>query len=740
MEQETKGTTAAVSKLSYSSLTLLLRNPLIFKMQEIFGVYDRPSSMSAMIGKACHECLKLYYGGAPEVEATVDPAKRKDKAEWRGICRQFGLEYLEMSEDNYIDYGATGNREEMFKGYTKAMDFYFAEEPQYNKIVVCEEKLEGEITTVICGCGHEENEHGNGCTKCTCPKFQGQKLPLPAVGKPDIVEERADGKFDIVDAKFVKAFTNYEKEDWLKIIQAQFMDHLLRATKGIRADRVVFREVKRTLNMEKGKPTGEPQVRDYIVPLTHRPYRVFFYNLYRDCANFILNPNAIFLPNIGDPMDGEQAGLIYAQGLISADMSDVEVVHKVRDVAFTSKKFIPSRLESAINKDLLPEEKIKMRLAEFGIPVEPVETIKGASVTQYRFKVSAGVSMPTIKKHRDDIARAIEAKGDVRIVAPIPGTSFVGVEVESTVRTTVKLGAAHMKNGTLSMPIGVNVSGEIVYVPLDEAPHLLVAGATGSGKSYFLHSTITALSKQLTPDELQMVLIDPKRVELANFASLPHLRGEVIDEYEDGLRALLGLVDEMEARYKALKKAGKRNIRDFNASKREAKNRLPYIVAVVDEFADFMLQSEYEEKRRDKSYSAHSKEWLYRKASKGVGGLQPINTFTKARLIEILEAADAEDETKRVDANVEQLVVRLAQKARAVGIHLILATQRPSVDVITGLIKANFPTRIALTTASPTDSVVILGVPGAEKLSGKGDMLLMSPTVKGLVRLQGLTP
>lgn len=698
-----------VSKLSYSSLTQLLRNPIIFKMKEILGVYDTKLGVSGVIGSAVHEALKLYYGGNKDIPVSADPI------EARGEARQFGLDYIAKQNDEYIDYGKTGSRETILAGYTKALDFYFAEEPQYHKILACETRLEGEMKSL-----------------------HGDILPLPGVGKPDLVVENRDGSVDVIDFKVKEKFTDYDDEDGIKIIQAMFLKRLIYSAMGIKPRRVIFREIKRTEN-KVDETTGKrpPQLRDWVVPCDHEPYDIIFDNLYKDVVKFLSN-DPVFLPNLSDMFDGEHAWTIYSQGLISSDMTDVEVMHKVRDVAFTTKKFVASRLDSEINKNLLPEERIKVRLAEFGIPVEPVETKVGASVTQYRFKVSAGVRMSTFKKHKDDIARALEVKGDVRIIAPIPGTALVGVEVENVQRKSIKVSDQLLKLGTLSIPVGVDVNGEHVMVSLDDMPHLLVAGSTGSGKSVFLHATLEALTKQMTPEALRLILIDPKRVELVSFAKKPHVEGKVIYEYEDAMRALLGLVDEMESRYKILEKAGKRDIGEFNASKRSADKKLPYYVVVIDEFANFMIKAKSKEENKGTSYGSKSKSWLYKKASKlGSGGLAPMSQFTKSDLIEILENHDAEDELNRSDADAELLIVRLAQMARAVGIHLIVATQRPSVDVITGLIKANFPTRIALTTSSPTDSVVILGVPGAERLAGKGDMLFMYPGNKGLVRLQG---
>lgn len=693
-----------ISYLNYSSLTQLLRNPLIFKMRDILGVYDGKMSVSGMIGKAGHKALQVYYGGDPNIAVPTD------RTEARGMAVAEGLRFLDMYSDDFINYGKTGSREAMLKGYAQAMDFYFAEEPTYHEILMCEEKMTAELKTV-----------------------DGEMLPLPASGVPDLVHQKKDGTVEIIDTKFVTSFTDYETEDYIKIVQAQFLFHLLMAAKGITADRVVFREIKRTKNMD-----GSPQIRDWAVPFDHEPYRIFFYNLYRDVVEY-LKRDPIFLPNLSDPFDGEQAGLLYAQGLISADMSDVEVIHKVRDVAFVSKKFVASRLERAENKHLPAEERIAMRLGEFGIPVVPVETRAGASFTQYRFKVSAGVRMTTIKKHRDDIASVLATKGEVRIVAPIPGTELVGVEVENEKRAAAVLGAKDLNPGTMKLPVGADVNGEAVSVDLREMPHLLIAGTTGSGKSVLLHTLIGTLTKQMTPEEMQLILIDPKRVELSAFGKVKHLREKIIFDHNEAVRALLHLADEMEARYKTLEKAGKRDIAEYNASKRDATKRLPYVVCVVDEFADLMIRSKIEEEKQSgMSYGAKSKAWLYKEAKKRFGNLdEVIEHYTKADLIEMLEESDADDEMKRADANVELLMVRLAQLGRAAGIHMVIATQRPSVDVITGLIKANFPTRIALTTASATDSTIILGKPGAEKLSGKGDMLFMHHALRGEVRLQG---
>lgn len=696
---ETKTISLPINRMSYSGLTQLLRNPLIFKLKYILNVYDGKMSVSGMVGRAGHEALKAYYSPVthPELYGEVI----EDRAERIGQAIDAGLKLIEDFDDSFINYGKTGSREQLLSTYHKAMQFYFAEEPEYNHILFAEEKLEGNIETV-----------------------DGQKLPIPAVATPDIIDKRKDGGIDIVDTKFVKSFTDYETEDYIKIIQAQFLWHTLKAQTDLVADRMVFREIKTSENT--GPNAGKPQIRDYVIPFSHEPYRIIFYNLYRDVVRFLSNPDSIYLPNLSDPFDGEHAGMLYAQGLLSSDMSDVEVMHKVKEVALVSKKFVPSRLDRVENQHLLPEEKIKLRLAEFGIPVEPEETKVGSSVTQYRFKVSAGVRMGVFEKHKADIARAIEAKTEIRILAPIPGTSLVGIEVANDERSAVILNDQHLVPNTLSLPIGADVHGEVVKILLDEAPHLLIAGSTGSGKSVLLHSIITALTKQMAPKDMSLVLIDPKRVELTAFAEAKHLKGgKIIFEYAEALLILKGLADEMERRYKLLAEVKARTIKEYNDPIDHVRQeKMPYIVLVIDEFADLIMQGKSVERRKKMSGSlsyaatkAQVEQTARQMAKLGI----PYEPKT-----EVADEAQPADE----------LIARLAQMARAVGIHLIIATQRPSVDVITGLIKANFPTRIAMTTASATDSKVILGEEGAEKLSGKGDLLLMTPG-RPRTRLQG---
>ena len=332
----------------------------------------------------------------------------------------------------------------------------------------------------------------------------------------------------------------------------------------------------------------------------------------------------------------------------------------------------------------------------FGVPARVVSAHRGPTVTMYEVEVEAGTKVNRVLSLNDDIAYAL-ATPDVRIVAPIPGKSAIGVEVPNKVRDFVMLGdvlsskAARDVTKALFVGLGKDVHGRAVLVNLAEMPHILIAGATGAGKSSLINAFVTSILMRTTPDQVKLVLIDPKRVELSHFADLPHLLSPVIVHPKRAAEALAWVVREMEARYEAFATVGMRDIDAYSAAQAEGTLRIPpgheqdfgpvpCIVVVIDELADLMMVA---------------------------------------------------------PRDVEDAICRIAQMARAVGIHLVCATQRPSVDVVTGLIKANIPSRIAFMTASQADSRVILDVGGAEKLVGHGDMLFQPANVSKAVRIQG---
>lgn len=327
--------------------------------------------------------------------------------------------------------------------------------------------------------------------------------------------------------------------------------------------------------------------------------------------------------------------------------------------------------------------KIQKTLENFGIEVSMGDVNVGPTVTQYTLRPAEGVRLSQMLTLQNDLALALAAH-PLRMEAPIPGKSLVGIEVPNQTVSIVKLrdiidsSAYHKRKNNLYVALGKDVAGNALMANLATMPHLLIAGSTGSGKSVCVNNIILSLIYQNSPDELKFILIDPKRVELSCYNNIPHLLTPVINETDKTINALRWVVKEMHERYKLLQAAGKRNIEAYN--KAVIVNRLPYIVVIVDEFAALM--------------SLASKE-------------------------------------------VEAAVVSLAQMARAVGIHLVLATQRPSVDVITGLIKANITSRIAFAVASAMDSRTIIDTSGADKLLGKGDMLFMTAETSKPRRIQG---
>ena len=345
----------------------------------------------------------------------------------------------------------------------------------------------------------------------------------------------------------------------------------------------------------------------------------------------------------------------------------------------------PPPLEARqIKEDLTHNARIlEETLDDFGITVKITDIERGPIITRYELEPAPGVKINRIVTLADDIALAMKAQS-VRIVAPIPGKARVGVEVPNTTSTLVYVKEIvsskefQDSDSKLTIALGKDIAGTPVIANLDDMPHMLIAGTTGSGKTVCVNSVILSLLMRCTPNELKFVMIDPKMVELAPFNGLPHLLCPVVTESKKASGALNWVVNEMERRYKLLAELGARNIRAYNEKNKE--QNLPYIVVVIDEFADLMVVA------RDQ---------------------------------------------------VESAVTRLAQLSRAVGIHLLLATQRPSVDVITGVIKANMPARISFKVASKVDSRTVLDMNGADKLLGKGDMLFLRPQDAKLTRAQG---
>jgi S-DNA-T family DNA segregation ATPase FtsK/SpoIIIE len=396
-----------------------------------------------------------------------------------------------------------------------------------------------------------------------------------------------------------------------------------------------------------------------------------------------------FKLNEGVPTESSESGRLAslkdtAEKLTASENHEALTTTSDPDWEFPSVDLLNQKQDKADAGDIQGNaEAIKETLANFNIKVEMEGANVGPRVTQYTLRPPTGVKLGKITALENNLALDLAAHS-IRTEAPIPGKKLVGIEVPNKKSALVRISglfdSPEWKN--IKSPLGIAVGRDITGAPilgdLADMPHLLVSGQTGSGKSVTINSILTSLLYRNSPADLKLILVDPKQVELTPYSDIPHLLSPVIHEPEKCISALKWAVAEMERRLRAIAEVGKRNIAEYNNLKKE--ESMPYVVIVIDELADLMM----------------------------------------------IAARD-----------VESLVVRLAQKARAAGIHLVLATQRPSVDVITGLIKANVPARLAFTTASQVDSRTIIDQGGAEKLLGKGDMLFLTAEMPKPKRAQG---
>jgi S-DNA-T family DNA segregation ATPase FtsK/SpoIIIE len=378
------------------------------------------------------------------------------------------------------------------------------------------------------------------------------------------------------------------------------------------------------------------------------------------------------------------------------NQSTDEIKYQKPDIdSFLYKPSIEKRLDKVkLETEIKETSKILVdKLAEFGIEATVLNVNVGPIITQYELDPAPGIKVNRFTSLSDDLALALKAKS-IRVQAPIPGRGLIGVEIPNRISDVIYMrdiffsSEMYQSDAILSVALGKDIAGRPIVTDLAKMPHLLIAGATGSGKSVCINTIICSLLLRCTPEEVRLAMIDPKRIELSGYEGIPHLIQSVVTEPEDAMNTLNWAVYEMERRYELLQELKVREITSYNqkisemVANEEAEeiDKLPYIILVVDEFADLIMTAGRE---------------------------------------------------------IEQPIARLAQMARAVGIHIILATQRPSIKVITGVIKANFPARIAFRVSSKVDSRVILDVIGADKLLGRGDMLFMPPGKGNPERIHG---
>jgi hypothetical protein len=668
-----------VDHYSASSFIKFSTNPILFKIEYINrDRFDTAMGASGILGKAFHKGMEVYYAGSD----TLIPTNEEEAIEY-GM--KAGMELIELYNDGFINYTTNiPNKQKLFDLFTFTFQSYIKVMPYVPDTVLgVEEAMMEEIDV----------------------EWRGAQLKLPVKlkGYLDRVD-RIDGKLRIRDYKTCYAYSNPDKIDGAKIIQAIIYYLLTYAKYGEEPYSLVFEEVKYSKNAD-----GSTQVRQYeIVFAENELYFDFFFRFYEDITR-ALNGEQVYVPNVNALFDNEVAIIAYLHRLDDTEeTAKLMKKHKVTNVSDLLKKQIQSAgnmrrlmksieatFVSAKNLDydkMTNPEKIKTKLMEHGMMLQFEDLIEGATVDLYRFTPTIGLKMKKLESYTADVEQVLGVAG-VRILAPIPGTSFVGFEVPRAVRSFPQLPAG----GTFDIAIGETIMGEARRFDIRTAPHLLVAGASGSGKSVFLSGLIRQLSQIPNAD---LHLFDPKVVELAM-----HKTDANVVEYESDIvkisESLEGLISTMNARYEQMAKKGVRNI--------DAMPDLRYKFVIVDEFGDIIASQHIDTQT-----------------------VKTGHTFTKG------ERA-GEEETKTTTVNLSEAVERsiliLAQKGRAAGIHVVIATQRPSTDVIKGTIKANFPAKVVFKTSKQVDSMVVLDEPGAEKLTGKGDMLFAGDT--GIERLQG---
>jgi len=650
-----------VGHYSYSMFTLACTNPVMFKIRYVNGdVIDTTTSVSAVLGNAVHKALQAYLGGE---EDYVTPAEEGEAIK-HGHAR--GLEYLKAYSDGFISWTeAMPTRAKLEEKYAFCYFGYikdFQYQKRAKKVLIVDKMLKYRV------------------------EVEGQNLPIPLKGAPDFVYEDYEGRVCIEDHKITGLYSKDEDIDGSKLIQAAFMYFLVYAETGKVPYSITFREFKSTKNnpckKDKCKESHDPQgchsqTKPFRFVYSEIPILFeLFYRLYGDITDLLMG-KAVFLPNVRAMFEKEVSILAYIYRLdVGEERNQAFKRMKVENLTDflkekiqkegSLKKYMETVEASFISastlnyKDMKIEERIKMKMAEHGLGIEFHSKVEGYSVDLYRYEPSIGVKMSKIEAYSKDIEQVVEVSG-IRILAPIADSGLIGYEVP---RTDRRFPTSKPKGDGFNLAIGIDIQGNEKRIDIREAPHMLVAGATGAGKSVFISSLIKQI-KGLS--NAQLVLLDPKMVELIEFKD-----GAVYESSPSKIEQVLKkMVKEMENRYVILQKARVKNISELGGG-------MPYIFVFIDEFGDLVT----------------GKENL-----------------------------------------VKECVLLLAQKARAAGIHVILTTQRPSVRIVDGDIKANFPTRVAFRTATSTDSQVILDQGGAEKLLGKGDMLLS--TADGIVRLQG---
>ncbi len=632
-------------------------NPLMFKVNNING--DRiDSTVSPMnvLGKSEHEALKAYFNGLKQGLPEADAIKGG---------YEYGKQYIDAYSDGFIAYNTTiATREKMLEKYSLCYFGYLKDagfQKEIKEILLVEEMLQYKL------------------------EIEEKLLPIPLKGSSDLVFLDIQERIRIIDHKFVSRFSNEDEIDASKLLQAAFNYFLDYARLGKIPYSITFREYKVSENKDKSIQTKEYEIIFGENPLIFD----LFYRLYDDITNALMGKQ-VYIPNFNAIYDKEVSLITYIHHL---DVEEEKIkmfkqlkVDNITDLlkkklqkSSMMKKYLDTVSRNFISaknlnyKEMTTEEKIKYKLAEHGIGVEFDSKVEGSNVTLYRYEPSIGVKMSKLEGFTKDIEQVVEKSG-IRILAPIPNSGLIGFEIPNETR---KFPDHLPATDGFNIALGETIIGEARRFDIRQAPHLLISGATGSGKSVFMANIIKQII-DLPKSVAEIELLDPKMVELYPFAKY----GRYECEHRSITLALLEDVREMDNRYRKIKAAGCKNIEEY----RQRESDMPYRFIFIEEYGDISMN----------------------------------------------EIAVEEKMIKTSD-----YVLLLAQKARACGIHLIISTQRPSTKIIDGNIKANFPARVCFHVSSAVDSRIILDQGGAEKLLGKGDMLFMDPEKGGLERLQG---
>lgn len=683
---------------SASSMRAFSVNPILFRIKYLnHETIDSTHSPVLMLGNAFHNAMEVYYGGSDEIVVTDEADAIK-----KGL--EVGLKFIEDYPDGMVGWNTTyQGKQQVMDKFTFAFNSYVSEMPYLTQnILSTEEEMEEKVRV----------------------EWRGETVDLPVALKgytDKIIEE--DGKLIIIDYKTCTKFSDPDKIDAYKIIQAVVYYFLTYAKTGRQPHAMRYEEVKVTKN-SKGD-AGKPQVRTYEIVYAENELFFDFFLRYYDDMTRAINGEMVWIPNVSAMYDNEIAVIAYINRLDMPEemanqmqhdqVSNITDLLKSKIANANSMKKLLKTVESQFTtaktmnyEDMTIEQRVETKMAEHGMLLKHHDTAQGSTVDLYRFTPSIGIKMSRIASYGADIEQVVGVSG-VRILAPIPNSTYVGFEVPRTER--LYHGAGPKADG-INVAVGMDLHGEVQHIDIESAPHVLIAGTTGGGKSVMLRSILNSIK-----GNAEFWLADPKGVELHDIAA-----NRYAEEPEDIRTMLEDLTTVMDERYKELKKNGQRKWEGTP------------IVCVIDEFGDFILQNP--KGFNPPNYDSWTEARLAREFRKRYPEYDDSN-FDKQTYISVLTKADEERATKYADLNGEQLVVKLAQKARAAGIHLIIATQSPRADVVTGKIKANFPTKIALRTSTEVESRIILDQLGAEKLLGKGDALILRSDSADLIRIQG---